>query len=411
MNATVGIEKACVNPCSMVLPLERLCAARGSDVAYARDSLMLHERGVNPPWEDTVTMAVNAGRALLAPAEIQQVGLLLVATESGVDQAKPVSAWVHRFLGLPRDCRNLELKHACYAGTGALQLAATWVSSPLAAGRKALVISADESRMHLGKPWELVAGACSAAALVSTTPDLVELEQDKTGVYANEQADDITRPTLHVEKGNTELSLASYLDALEGAYDSYLNALGVQIDPRRYFKRQIYHAPFGGITLLAHKAILERSGSVSRLEMRADFARRCEPGLRYTRRVGAAYASSTLASLLSTLAAGDELHTGDRIGVYAFGSGSCAEYYSVLVGERAQQTARAAGFDRLADTRQVLTVEGYEQAERQRACQVDLANFATPLDGFDDWYDRRYRGSDQLVFLGCRDYIRQYAWS
>ncbi len=136
----VGIDKIRVYPTSMALSMERLCEARGHDLADIRDVMMIDERAVNPPWEDPVTMAVNAAMPMLTEADRASIELLLVCSESGVDQEKPMSTWVQRYLGLSSKTRNLEVKHACYSGTGALHLAASWIASAMAA--KAAMFSA-----------------------------------------------------------------------------------------------------------------------------------------------------------------------------------------------------------------------------------------------------------------------------
>ncbi|HEY5961076.1 MAG TPA: hypothetical protein VIV60_31180, partial [Polyangiaceae bacterium] len=132
---TVGIEKLRVYPGSLSLDIRSLCAARGMDAERTASDLMIDQRSVNPPWEDAVTLGVNAAEPLLDDQDRQQIGLLLVGTESSVDQEKPVSSWVHHFLRLPSDCLNLEIKHACFAATGALELAKAWLNSPAARGR------------------------------------------------------------------------------------------------------------------------------------------------------------------------------------------------------------------------------------------------------------------------------------
>ena len=75
--------------------------------------------------------------------------------------------------------------------------------------------------MHLGQPWEFVMGAGAAAVLVSDTRTFSRLEIGKSGYWTNEVSD-LTRPTSRVETGNSETSLLSYIDALEGAYAHYL---------------------------------------------------------------------------------------------------------------------------------------------------------------------------------------------
>jgi 3-hydroxy-3-methylglutaryl CoA synthase len=405
----VGIEKLHVYPGSLALPMQALCAARGHPVEDVRDVLMVDERSVNPEWEDPVTMAVNAAKPLIASEDRDRIGLLIVATESGVDQEKPISTWVQRYLGLSSRVRNVEMKHACYGATAALQLAATWIASGAAGGRAALVINTDQSRMHLGKPWEYVLGAAAAAVVLSSRPDVLEIELGASGVYTDEVSD-LTRPTATVETGNSETSLLSYLDALDAAFDDYeLNCPPAASE--NYFARNIYHLPFGGMGYRAHKAVLRRQGITAKAAIWASFTRKTLPSLVFARRMGGTYGASTFIALLGLLTSDRELHAGDRLGIFSYGSGCCAELWSGLVGAQARPAAEAAGLIKLLDARRALTVAEYEAIERARTSLVDNGDFETNLASLGDWYDRYYAGKGLLVFRGMKEYYRQYAWS
>ena len=123
---SVGIEQLAVYVPPSVLSLDELAAARGVPPEKFREGLGVREMAIAPPCEDVVTLAASAGARALRAARIDpgDIGMLLVATESGVDHAKPVSIFVHELLGIGRQCRVYELKHACYAGTAALMSAA-----------------------------------------------------------------------------------------------------------------------------------------------------------------------------------------------------------------------------------------------------------------------------------------------
>lgn len=410
MNVKVGIEKARVYPSSLALAMSALCEARGHDPADIRDVMMIDERSVNPPYEDPVTMAVNAALPMLTEEDKRSIGLLLVGTESGVDQEKPMSTWVQRYLGLSSRCRNMEVKHACYSGTGSLQLAASYVASGIAGqDEKALIITSDQSRMHFGKPYEFVMGAGATAILVSRNPRLFELEFGKSGVYTNEVSD-LTRPTSRVETGNSETSLLSYLEALDAALGHYLERLGEPVD-YSYFKKNIYHVPFGGMTARATRAALRHFGDYSKAEARRIWEAKTLPSLSYVRRMGGTYASSTFIALLALIDNCDDLRPGDRIGMYSYGSGCCAEFYSGLIGHDARAAAAEARALDLLDRRRLVSVREYEEAERERTCWIDCGDFKVSRDGLDGWYDRHYRGNGYLVFKGIRDHYRQYEWS
>lgn len=403
----VGIERIHGYPSTMSLDMRTLVEARGGDVEEVTGDMMIEERSVCPPWEDPVTMAVNAAAPVVHAVDRRSIKLLLVATESGLDQEKSLSTWVQRHLDLPDDCRNLEVKHACYGGTGALRLAARFIRP----GERALVVCADLSRMHFHKPYEFVMGAGAVAFLVSHEPRFFRLHDDLGGVYTHEVAD-LTRPTSRIEAGHEETSLLSYIDAVDTTFERYRAQLlraGVALetfqDFEDYFGQLVYHAPFGGITRRAHRAIL-RCFSAAK-ETRRDFAARVEPSLVYARRMGGTYAASTFLSLLALAANG---RTG-RTGVYSYGSGSCAEFYSGELGPEAPALAREANLDGLLDARRSLTVREYEEAERERSCFIDCGEYQTSIDGFGGWYDEAYRDRGRLVFRGVQDYVRLYEWS
>jgi hydroxymethylglutaryl-CoA synthase len=407
---SVGIEKLRVYPGSLALSMRALCEARGHDLADIRDTMMIDERSLNVPWEDPVTMAVNAAKPMLSEEDRARIGLVIVASESGVDQEKPMSTWVQRYLGLPSKVRNIEVKHACYGATASLQLAASWVASNAAPGEAALVINADESRMHLGQPWEYVLGAGAAAMLVSDHPRMLEIELGASGIYTYEVSD-LTRPTPHVETGNSETSLLSYLEALEGAFDDFLRRRPEAQDLDAYFKRNIYHLPFGGMGYRAHKAVLRRQGIRGKQETWDHFATKTLPSLSYVRRMGGTYGSSTFIGLLGMIAGDDDLRPGDRLGIFSYGSGSCAELWSGRLGPGAKEVGKAANLPALLNARRMVSVAEYEAVEKARAAVIDSGDYATDLGVLADWYDLYYKDKGLLVFRGMQGYYRQYAWS
>lgn len=409
LSTPVGIDKIGVYPGSLVLSMEALCEARGQEQAGFLDRMLVQERSLNPIWEDPVTMAVNAAESLLTEEDRASIELLIVATESGVDQEKPISTWVQRYLRLGPHCRNFELKHACYGGTAAFQMAVSWIASGLAREAKALVISTDQSRMHLHKSHEYVTGAGASAVLVSRNPRMLEVELGKCGYWTTEVWD-LTRPTLQVETGDPELSLLTYLEALDGAFAHYRSRCG-PFDFDRYFDRNIYHSPFGGLTFLAHKALVSSTLGLSPADARAHFERKTLPSLRNLRRIGSTYGSSTFIALLTLLADDEALKCGDRIGTFAFGSGACAEFYSGLVGPEARETARAAALPARLDRRHAVTVDEYEQVERRRTSLVENGDYEPERTEPAGAYEQLYAGQRRLVLEGLADHERRYAWS
>ena len=387
-----------------------LCEARGHDPADLRDVMFVDERSLNPLWEDPVTTAVNAANTMLSEEDRRRIELLVVASESGVDYEKPMSTWVQRYLGLTPNCRNFEVKHACYGGTAGLQMAAHWIASGLNRGAKALVVCTDQSRTHLHKPWEYVLGAGAVAVLVSETPAIAELEVGKSGYWTHEVSD-LIRPTGSVEMGNSETSLVSYIDALENAFDHFVERNPEFADYEGTFRKHVYHAPFGGMTYRAHKTLMRRFRRMSREESQAHYGGRTAQSLVHVRRFGGAYSGSTFVGLLGLIEESDDLVAGDRISMFSYGSGSCAEFYSLKYVDGARAVARQAGARTLLDARREVSVEEYERIETRRTALIEQRDYQAPSDDPSGWFDEYYKGRRRLVLLGVQDYYRQYGWS
>lgn len=403
----VGIEKIRVYPTSLSLDLESLAQARGYDVNHLQEELMIYERGVNPVWEDAVTMAVNAAKSMLTPEDVDAIGLLIVATETGLDLEKSLSSWVHHFLSLPSSCRHFELKGACYSGTAGLKMAVSWLLSGMARpGQKALVIASDQSLNALGQPWEYIGGAGAVAMLVSDQPDFLEIEPQPSGVYAHEVSD-VIRPMPWLETGNSEHSLFSYMEALLGAYDDYVRNVGTTaVEPA--FNYHVYHVPFSGISYRAHKQLLRATTEDSNGAIKASFALKTQPSIRFPQRIGATYGGSVFIALLSLVWFAEELKAGNSIGVYSYGSGSCAEFYRAVVGEKAKAVAAEANLPQLLDQRKALTVEEYEAFENARIEMIQNGNFQPDFTMANNVFHTHFENRGLLIYKGSQNYYRSY---
>lgn len=402
-----GIEKIAIWPATMALDIESLCQNRGTDYATVARSLNTAERSVCPPWEDTVTMAVNAASELLTDEIRPTVELLIASTESAVDQEKPVSSWAHRWLGLPSYCRNFEIKHACYAGTAGVRMALSWLREQNDRPVRALVIGADLSLLGFHEPYEPVMGACGYALLLSNTPSFLAVDDTRFGVYANEVTD-VIRPALTVETGNSETSLLAYLEALEGAYEDFNRRTDGTADFDADFLRHIYHLPFAGMGLQAHRTMAAVAMGLNRKTATAHFAQKVAPSIRYSRRIGSSYSASTFIAMLSLLDHDDGIGAGDPLSIFSYGSGSCAEFYSANFGEDCRDLAAEVGLAAKLKERRQLSVAEYEASEIQRVSAIGVENFRPNYDVIPDWYDTRYLGRGHMILDGINDYAREY---
>ncbi len=411
----VGIERMSAYPCTLALDMRELAEARDHDPRHPLEELWVTGRSLNPAWEDPVTMAVNAALQVVSPQDREDIELVIVGTESSPDYGKPMSTYVQRWCQIQPNCRNFEAKHACYGGTSALMMAAHWVASGAAPGKKALVVTSDQSRTHLGQPWEYVLGAAAVAMIVSDQPDIVEIELDKTGYWTSEIFDTY-RPTSRKEVGHADTSLYGYLDALEGAYDHFLKRVG-PIDYDAYFKKHIYHVPFGGMTFRAHRALLRRwqelmGGEVMGAKAsREHFERKSKPALRYNAQFGGSYTSATFLALMGLIDSFDDLEAGDRVSMFSYGSGSCAEFYSTRIGAHARERVAAAALQAGLDARQRVSVAEYEAVEQLRSSVIDESDYEVAHTGHNGLYERVYAGKGRLVLDGVHGFQRAYRLS
>lgn len=378
----LGIEALHVALPRSYLDLGVLARANGVEPEKYYFGLGGRRMAVAAPDEDPVVLATNAVRGVLAESGIDRsrVGLVVVGTESGVDAAKPIAAWVHRAAGLSSDCRAFDVQHACYGGTAALRIATDWLAAGARAGRKALVVAADVARYETGSPGEPTQGAGAVALLVGDEPRVVRFERHPEAVYTAE-VEDFWRPTYR----STALvdghhSLACYLRALDGCWGRFREGTGRGFGD---FDRLLFHAPFPKMALKAHRRLFEtaaRAGELpAGLEAGADFERRVLPTLWANAEVGNAYAASLYLSLAGLLENDAVEAAGARLGLFSYGSGSCAEFLAARVGDDAAAWRGRTGLRRALRERRELTYREYLRYREQGEELSRNGSFRAPV--------------------------------
>jgi polyketide biosynthesis 3-hydroxy-3-methylglutaryl-CoA synthase-like enzyme PksG len=408
----VGIEAINVYAARAALDVRQLFLARGLDMQRF-SNLMMAQKSINLPCEDPVTNAVNAAKPLidaLAPAERDRIELVIVGTESGLDYAKPISTYIHEYLGLNRRCRSFETKHACYGGTAALQMAASFVAASAIPDVKALVIAAEAASVaDRSSYWEPSQGAGAVSMLVSDRPDILALDPGANGYYTYEVMDTL-RPRPDLEAGDTDLSLLAYLECLQKSYELYRERVA-GADLVETFDYLVFHAPFAGMVKGAHRTLLRRQHGMRPELIERDFEARTAPSLLYCSRIGNLYSASLYAALCS-LIDHTEFDTARRIGLFSYGSGCASEFYSGVVPGTAR--AKLAGLQIRAaiDRRRSLTMDEYELVSDlsvQRMGGVREQVFET--SPYRAAYEECLAGQGLLVLDRVVNFHRRYRWS
>lgn len=394
----VGIDQLGVYLPGYGLALDRLAEARGVPVEKIHLGLGAQAMAVAPPWEDAVTLGANAAARVFRQGEVgpDEIGLLVVGTETAVDHAKPASVFLHDLLGLPSSCRTFEIKHACYGGTAGVMLAADWVRSGAARGRKALVVATDIARYDVGSSAEFTQGAGAAALVVSEAPRLARLGTT-TGVFAK-NVYDFWRPLERREAlVDGKFSVECYLDALRGAVADYrgtLNGQGGEPLLDR-FAAFLYHTPFPKMAYKAHRRLVDDEAPGAPAErFERSWTAHVDPTLGLARQVGNTYTASLYLCLAWLLEREGATLEGRELALFSYGSGCCAEFFTArLVAGSAARAARIGAQGQL-QARRELSVAEYETFARAAAG-------ADPAEG----------GAGFCHFTGVDEHKRRYVRS
>jgi polyketide biosynthesis 3-hydroxy-3-methylglutaryl-CoA synthase-like enzyme PksG len=403
----VGIESIGVYCGVAGVEVSALFGARGLD-DRRRDNLMMERRSVALPCEDVVTFSATAARPIIdamSDEERRSIELVVVGTESAVDFGRSTSTFLHSLLRLDRTCRLFEIKQACYGGMAALQTACALVAASPRPDARALVVGADVASPMRNTYMEPSQGAGAVAILVSRRPRIAVLDAGAYGCHSYDSGDG-SRPVREQDVFNVDLSLLTYLDCLQHAWEDYASVVA-GVDIVESFGRLAMHTPFPGMVKGAHRSLLRRLGRLPAAEIEADFAERVAPSLAYPAQVGNIYSGMLLLALASMVD-----HTpseGYRAGLYAYGSGCSSEFTSAVILPAARaELAEARIAKQLAD-RASLSIADYDVVIDETP-PAGVQDVKLDPDAADRLVGGRLSAHGSAVLAGVHGYRREYAW-
>lgn len=317
----IGIDKINFFTSNLYVDMTELAITRNEDPDKYLIGIGQSKMAVIPPTQDIVTMGANAAESMLTDEDKEEIDLVIVGTESGIDNSKSAAAYIADLLGLRDDIRTFEIKQACYGATAALQMAKAQVA--LNPDSKALIIGADIAKYGLNTPGEVTQGGGAVAMLVSANPKLLSFEGGST--YLSRNIMDFWRPLGHSEAlVDGKYSSNVYLDFFNNVYSNYKDKTGFTIDN---FEALLFHLPY---TKMGLKALREAQKDAD-AKVSAKLTHRFEDSRLYNRQVGNLYTGSLYLSLLSLLENNDDLKSGDRLGLFSYGSGAQGEFFAMLL--------------------------------------------------------------------------------
>lgn len=320
MNTSVGINAIHFYTGNFVFSLQTLAEAKNIDANKYTRGIGQDHMSLSAHDEDVVTLGANAAYPLVKD-DNSNISTLLFATETGVDQSKSAGVYVHRLLDLPKTCRIVELKQACYSGTAAVQMACALVARKQ--NERVLVIMSDIAHYDLNTPAEATQGCGAVAMMITANPRVAEVLPE-SGLYT-EDVMDFWRPNYRKNAlVDGKFSAEMYMKSLTHAWDDYVSQTDSGLGDFRHF---CYHSPFSRMAFKAHLHLARHCG----VKLSGDnISKHIDAGLHYNRTIGNSYTASLYIGLTSLLEHVDGL-AGQRIGMFSYGSGCVGEFFALRV--------------------------------------------------------------------------------
>lgn len=279
------------------------------DPSIYEKGMGLIEKSVCNLDEDSVTMAVEAGRKALAHAGVprNRIAEVLVGTESNPYAVKPIASSVIEALAVGEEygggyvCGGVDLEFACKAATAVFKSAASMPLTALSGVEFSLVIGTDNSQAFPGDDLDYAAGAGAAAfvfgrhGVIASVEACVSYTSDTPDFY---RRDGQAFPR-HEDRFTGE---PAYFKHVVNCAKVLMEKKGLKSKDIDYV---VFHQPNGKFPVrAAHQLGFEEE--------------QYAPGLRVPW-IGNTYSASSLMGLAATL---DIAEPGQRILLVSYGSGA-----------------------------------------------------------------------------------------
>jgi hydroxymethylglutaryl-CoA synthase len=407
---TFGIEAASFYVPSLYLEIKDLAEKRGIEPAKLEKGLGLHKMGLPDVHEDAATFAAEALLKLIKDYKLnpKEISRIYLGTESALDAAKPTASYAMQMVEEVleaefgercfKNCDVVDLTFACIGAVDALHNSLDFVR--VNPDKKAVVIASDYAKYELASSGEYTQGGGAVAVLVSSKPDLIEIENN-WGV-ATESVFDFFKPRRHFKKENLtdapenfpekievftdepvfdgQYSNQCYQDRIREAYNHYKEITGKD-KPYEAWKYLIFHLPyaFHGKRVFTEIYSLENGLSYETPEEQKSVAKsedyiqfindKIEKSQRASSEIGNMYTASIFMALLSALQTSfdeNEELAGQEIGFLGYGSGSKSKVFAGKVSESWKNVVEKWNLFEGLKNRKAIDFETYEKLHRKQ---------------------------------------------
>lgn len=295
--------------------VEEIAKVWGIDSEHIKRGLLIEEKSVPGPDEDTATIAVEAARNAVKHSEInpQEIGAIYVGSESHPYAVKPTATIVAEAIEATPHLTAADYEFACKAGTVGIQTCMGIVEAGMV--KYGMAIGADTAQAAPGDPLEYTAAAGGGAFIVGKNGGETIATIEGTYSYTTDTPDFWRREMRPYPKhGGRFTGKPAYFKHVLSAAHGLLREL--KLTPQD-FAYAVFHQPNGKFPL---QAAVELGFSNEQVA----------PGL-LTPKVGNTYSGASMIGLAATL---DQAKSGDRILVVSYGSGAGSDAFSIVARDK-----------------------------------------------------------------------------
>lgn len=303
------------------IKVEEIAKVWGADAPSYKKGLMLEEKSVPSPDQDTITMAVEATKNALKRAGInpKEIGAVYVGSESHPYAVKPSGTVLAEAIDATPECHTADFEFACKAGTEGMFVALNLVEA--GAVKYGLAVGADTSQGAPGDALEYSAAAGAAAFIFGA--DRIVAETLETYSYMTDTPDFWRREyQYYPQHGGRFTGDPAYFKHVTGAARGIMAKAKMKPSDFQYV---IFHQPNGKFPF--------RAGEILGFEKK-----QIEPGWLVSK-LGNTYSGSSPLGLTATL---DISRPGDMILIVSYGSGAGSDAFVFKVTKRIDEVRELA---------------------------------------------------------------------
>jgi len=318
----VGIEGwGCYIP-QYRITVEAIASVWGVPSERYKEGLLIREKAVAGPDEDTITLSAEAAMNAVKRAQIDplEIGAVLCGSESHPYAVKPTGCTVAEIVGATPNTLAADLEFACKAGTEAVQMCMALAASGMV--KYGLAVGADVAQSAPGDDLEYSAAAGAAALIIGKLNSSSAASIEATCSYVTDTPDFWRRAEQPYPKHGGPFTALSYFHHVTFAAEQLIEELGMRPSDFDYV---VFHQPNGKFPLRA----------ASQLGFTRDQVLK---GL-LVPYIGNTYSASALLGLAAVL---DDASPGEQILLVSYGSGAGSDAMYIVVQDGVEEKRHLA---------------------------------------------------------------------